>query len=154
MNCQIALLVLAHITASLAESTHGHLGVDVAPTNVEVKGNGHQVARDAKAESKKSHGNIPLMKSEVVMVSEKNLGKEGIGGIRQDDTYQKSKAAWDDFKAPDYPCDWNVRIGKGPKQLEWRTMVVRGAEHDTFHFQGCTTQGEAALLCKRDKHNM
>lgn len=67
-----------------------------------------------------------------------------------DDTHVLTKEQWTKFQAPSYPCEWNVQISradKGPKAV-WRTIQVKGTSSDTFHFRGCSTEGEEAFVCQ------
>lgn len=78
------------------------------------------------------------------------LSADNIVSANDDDTASMSKEQWEKFKAPVYPCTWNVQVSRADKgpQVPWRTLVVKGAKDDAFHFRGCTTQGEEAFVCQ------
>lgn len=70
-----------------------------------------------------------------------------------DDTNVMTKEQWASFEPPPYPCLWNVQISRADKGKTrvWRTVTVKGSAEDTFHFSGCSTQGEEAFVCQHSE---
>jgi len=98
--------------------------------------------------------NLADSKRENFELSSGSVGAEKSDFMDADETHALTKPQWDAFKAPDYPCTWNVQVGRGDlgQNALWRQMTVKGNRDDHFYFHGCTTSGEVAYVCQQSEN--